>query len=51
MTWILSISQVRKWAAEYFSRLSDNGNQDITHESTYATETMLELYNIKELPN
>ena len=26
------------------------GNQETTHESTYTTETMSELYNIKELP-
>ena len=31
------------------SLLPKNGNQDITHETTYTTEIMLELYYIKEL--
>ena len=36
-------------AAYALSRLPNNGNQDITHESKYTTETMSELYDIKEL--
>ena len=32
------------------SRLPNNENQETTHESTYTTETMSELYKIKELP-
>ena len=32
------------------SQLPNNGNQEITHESTYATETMSEIYDIKEIP-
>ena len=31
------------------SQLSNNRNQDITHESTYLTETIPELYDIDEL--
>ena len=37
-------------AADALSRLPNNGNQETTHEKTYTTETMLELYDIKELP-
>ena len=33
------------------SRLPNNINQETTHESTYTMETILELYNIKELPD
>ena len=36
--------------ADALSQLPNNGNQDTTHEPTYTTETMSELYNIKELP-
>ena len=32
------------------SRLNNNGNQKTTHETTYTTETMPELYNIEEFP-
>ena len=32
------------------SRLHINGNQKTTHESTYTTETISELYDIEELP-
>ena len=35
--------------ADALSRLPINGNQDTTHESTYTTETMSELYYIGEL--
>ena len=37
-------------AVDALSQLSNNGNQKPTHESTYLTETMPELYYIKELP-
>ena len=37
-------------AADTLSQLPNNGNQDTTHEETYATETMSEIYDIKELP-
>ena len=36
-------------AADALSRLPNNGYQDTTHESTYTTETMSELYYIGEL--
>ena len=32
------------------SQLPNNVYQKTTHESTYTTETMLELYDIDELP-
>ena len=34
--------------AEVLSRLSNNGNQHTTHESTYSTDTMPEIYDIDE---
>ena len=37
-------------AADAISRLPNNGNQETTYESTYLAETMLELYDIEELP-
>ena len=37
-------------AADALSRLPNNGNKETTHEQTYTTETMSELYNIEELP-
>ena len=37
-------------AADVLSQLPNNGNQETTHETMYTTETMLEPYNIKELP-
>ena len=37
-------------AANVLSCLSNNGNQETTHEKMYTTETMLELYDIEELP-
>ena len=36
--------------ADALSWLPINGNQDTTHESTHTTETMPELYDIKEIP-
>ena len=33
------------------SRLSNNGNQNNTYESTYTTENISELYDIDELPD
>ena len=36
--------------ADALSRFPINGNQDTTHESTYTTENMSELYDIEELP-
>ena len=36
-------------AVDALSRLPNNRNQETTHESTYLTVTMLELYNIEEL--
>ena len=36
--------------ADALSRLPNNGNQKTTHESTYTTETMSELYDNNELP-
>ena len=36
--------------ADALSQLPNNGNQKTTHESTYTTETMSELYDINELP-
>ena len=32
-------------AADKLSRLPNNGNQETTHESTYKTETISELFN------
>ena len=32
------------------SRLPNKRNQETTHESTYTTETMSELYDIEKLP-
>ena len=37
-------------AADVLSWLPNNGNQEITHKTTYTTETMSELYYTKELP-
>ena len=37
-------------AAYALSRLPNNGNQETTHEQTYTTETMPDLYDIEELP-
>ena len=37
-------------AADALSRLTNNGNQETIHETAYTTETMLEIYNIEELP-
>ena len=34
-------------AADALSRLTNNGNQDTTHESTHKTETILELFDIE----
>ena len=36
--------------ADALSQLPINVNQETTHESTYTTETISELYNIEELP-
>ena len=32
------------------SQLPNNDNQENTHDKTYTTKTMLEIYDIKELP-
>ena len=37
-------------AADALSRLPNKRNEETTHKSTYTTETMLEIYNIEELP-
>ena len=37
-------------AAYALSLLPNSGNQYITHEQTYTTETMSEVYEIEELP-
>ena len=37
-------------AADALSRLTNNVNQETTHESTYTKEKTLELYDTKELP-
>ena len=37
-------------AADALSQLLNNRNQDTTHESTYTTEKMSELYNVEVLP-
>ena len=37
-------------AIDALSKLPNNGNQDTTHEEMYTTETMLEIYDIEELP-
>ena len=37
-------------AADALSRLTNDGNQETTHESTYTTESFSELYDIKEQP-
>ena len=34
-------------AADALSQLTNNGNQDTTHESTHKTETILELFDIE----
>ena len=36
--------------SDALSKLPRNGNQKTTHESTYKTENILELYDIDELP-
>ena len=36
--------------ADALSQLPNNGNKKTTHESTYTTETMPELYDIDEIP-
>ena len=37
-------------AADALSRLPNKVNQETTHEKTYTTETMSEIYDIEELP-
>ena len=37
-------------AAYALSKLPNHGNQETTHEKTYTTETMPELYDIEKLP-
>ena len=37
--------------ADALSRLPNNGNKKTTHESTYTTENMSEIYDIDELPD
>ena len=37
-------------AADALSQFPNNVNQETTHETTYTTETMLEIYDIEELP-
>ena len=44
------ISVENNMVADALSRLPNNVYQKTTHESTYTTETMLELYDIDELP-
>ena len=40
---------MRKYiTADALSQLPNNGDQVTTHEKTYTTETMSELYNIEE---
>ena len=33
------------------SRLPSNGQPKSTHDSNYVTETLLEIYDVEELPN
>ena len=44
------IQSEKNRAADVLSRLPNNGNKETTHESTYKTETILELFNIEETP-
>ena len=44
------IQGAKNIAEDVLSQLSNNGNQEITHESAYTMETMSELYDTKELP-
>ena len=44
------IPGVKTISVDALSQLPNNGNQENTHESTYTTETMPELYDIEELP-
>ena len=46
---ILNIRGEKNIAEDALSRLLNNINQETTRESTYTTETMSELYDIKEL--
>ena len=50
-TWYQVYEGWEKIAADTLSRWTNNGNQETTHEKTYTTETMSELYDIKELPD
>ena len=43
------ISGKKNIAADVLSRLPNKVNQETTHDSTYTTEKMLELYDIEEL--
>ena len=40
------IQGAKNIAADALSQLTNNGNQEITHESMYTTETMSEIYEI-----
>ena len=44
------IQSKKNIAVDALSQLTNFGNQDTTHETTYTTETMSELYDIEELP-
>ena len=44
------IKDEKNIATDALSRLPNNGNQESIHEKMYTTETMSELYDIKELP-
>ena len=50
MVWIYNISRVIKYiVADALSRLSMNGNQETTRESTYEKEILLEIIETKEI--
>ena len=48
---VLIISQVKNIVPDALSLFTNNKYQETTHESTYTTETMSEIYYIKELPD
>ena len=37
-------------SSDALSRLTNNGNEETTHKTTYTMEAMSELYNIEEFP-
>ena len=45
------IPQEKYKVADALTKLFNKVNQETTHESTYTTETMSEIYNIDELPD